>query len=82
MRSIKYVLMACTTAAIVGCSTTNENRDAVGRSPGEPGYYEGSRGSTVDGLNRGVNTNYFGPVNAGAEAARGPGTPSGKYDYR
>ena len=35
----------------------------------------------MEGLNRGVNTNYFGPVNAGAEAARGPGTTSGAVDH-
>jgi len=84
MRSMKYILMACTATAFVACTTTYEDRDALGRAPGEPGYYEGSyyEDSTTDGLNRGVNTNYFGPVNSGAEAARGPGTPSGKYDYR
>ena len=77
---MKYILMACTAATFVACTTTYEERDATGRAPGESGYYEGD--AVVEGLNRGVNTNYFGPVNSGAEAARGPGTPSGKYDYR
>ena len=76
--------MACTAVAFVACTTTYEERDAMGRAPGEPGYEGGYyyEDSTIDGLNRGVNTNYFGPVNSGAEAAGGPGTPSGTYGYR
>jgi hypothetical protein len=67
--------------ALVGCYT---NRDAQGRPEQEPAVYRGGEGSDelISGPNRGVNTNYFGPVNSGPEAAWGPGTPSGNFDHR
>ena len=82
--------MACAAAAaFVGCSTYDnryDNRDAQGRPQTEYGTYGPYYGSSspasrepgiIEGLNRGVNTNYFGPVNSGPEAALGPGTISG-----
>jgi hypothetical protein len=75
MRSIKYILMVCAAAAFAGCTTTYEYPEAQGH----PGY---SDSGLIEGANRGVNTNYFGPVNSGADAARGPGTPSGTFDVR
>ena len=79
MRLIKYTLMACATAALVGCATYHEDRDAQGRPQSEYGTYQGSsrEPGIIEGLNRGVNTNYFGPVNSGADAARGVGSSSG-----
>jgi hypothetical protein len=68
--------MACAAAAaLLGCQTTDEDFDARGRPAT-------SDDPVVEGMNRGVNTNYFGPVNSGTEAARGPGTPSGTFDHR
>ena len=81
MRSIQIAFMACAAAALVGCYT---DRDARGHPQREPGVYQGGGASDeiIAGPNRGVNTNYFGPVNSGPEAAWGVGTPSGTYDYR
>jgi len=81
MRSIKIAFMACTAAALVGCYT---NRDSQGHPQREPGTLRGGSSSDelIAGPNRGVNTNYFGPVNSGPEAAWGVGTPSGTYDDR
>jgi hypothetical protein len=72
MRSMKYALMACAVAALVGCTTTYHEDEAAW---GRPGYRDTE--GLVEGANRGVNTNYFAPVNASAEAALGPGYPSG-----
>ena len=76
MRLFKYALMACTAAVLAGCYT---NRDSQGRPFDEQVAYSGraSSDALIEGPNRGVNTNYFGPINSGAEAAWGPGTPSG-----
>ena len=71
MRSLKYAFIACAAAALVGCYTADEDR-------GRPGSNDDS--GLIEGTSRGVNTNYFGPVNSGPEAARGPGTPSGSFD--
>jgi len=72
--------MACAAAVLVGCATNHD--DGRGTAPGDYGTYRGTRDDALlEGPNRGVNTNYFGPVNAGPEAARGPGTPSGHYGY-
>ena len=79
MRWIKYTLFVCAAVAFCGCSTTRTDRDARGSATGDTDSYRGSD-TLIEGANRGVNTNYFGPVNAGPEAARGPGTPSGHYD--
>ena len=85
MRSLHYTLMACAAAAaLVGCATTDNDRsNARGAASNEPITYENDNDTAdpvITGPNRGVNTNYFGPVNSGPEAARGPGTPSGHYD--
>ena len=82
MRSIKHVLLACAAAAVLtGCYTAHQDYDAQGRPYyGEDGIYHGTyEEPVIDGLNRGVNTNWFGPVNSGPEAASGVGTPSGTY---
>lgn len=93
MRYMKYALVAGAAALLAGCTTTHyEDRDAVGRTYVDPEVYYGStyyaprtyhgyRGSPIDGLNRGVNTNWFGPIYSGANAAMGVGTPSGTYDH-
>ncbi|HTD85443.1 MAG TPA: hypothetical protein VK850_02605 [Candidatus Binatia bacterium] len=82
---MKCTLLVCALAAFCGCRTTTYNdRDAQGTATPDTDTYRGSRSSSdtlIEGPNRGVNTNYFGPVNAGTEAARGPGTPSGNYDH-
>ena len=70
MRLMKYALIVCAAGVLAGC-TTYEDRDAMGR----PGPYNDS--GIIEGPNRGVNTNYFGPVYSGADAARAPGTSSG-----
>jgi hypothetical protein len=73
--------MACAAAAaLAGCATTDDDLDGRGSAPGpdEPVVYQDSGDPIIEGPNRGVNTNYFGPVNSGPEAARGPGTPSGQ----
>lgn len=77
MRLIKYTLVLCAAAVLAGCATYEE-RDAQGRPYAEYETYHGD--AVVDGLSRGVNTNWFGPVYSGAEAARGVGTGSGTYD--
>jgi len=76
IHSIKIALMVCAAATLAGCYT---DRSAQGRSDQQPGVYRGSGTSDelIEGPNRGVNTNYFGPVNSGPEAAWGVGTPSG-----
>lgn len=71
MRSLKIAFIACAAAALVGCYTADENRG---------GPSSDADSGLIEGTSRGVNTNYFGPVNSGAEAARGPGTPSGHFD--
>ena len=68
--------MTFAAVVLVGCATTDDDSDARG------GTYQGSDDALIEGANRGVNTNYFGPVNSGTEGARGPGTPSGNYDSR
>lgn len=69
--------MACAVAALVaGCSTTRD--DALGGTDRDTQIYEGTGESTIDGLNRGVNTNWFGPVGSGVS---GVGTPSGSFDH-
>lgn len=74
MRLIKYMMVLGVAGVLAGCATYDE-RDASGRTSDEPGTY---RGSGVDGLDRGVNTNWFGPVGPGVG---GVGTPSGTYDH-
>ena len=80
MHLMKYALIACASAALAGCYTY---RDSQGRPAEEPVVYRGGESSEglIAGPNRGVNTNYFGPVNYGTEAAWGVGTPSGRMDH-
>ncbi|HZO86493.1 MAG TPA: hypothetical protein VFC26_14835 [Verrucomicrobiae bacterium] len=72
---MKYTLMACAAAAaLVGCATTYDE------GMGGPGPYVDK--GIVEGANRGVNTNYFGPIYSGADAAGGVGTASGGATVR
>ena len=69
--------MACAVAALAaGCATTRD--DALGGTDRDTTTYQGTGESTIDGLNRGVNTNWFGPVGPGVA---GVGTPSGSFDH-
>ena len=82
MRAIRYAVMVCAAAVFVGCATTYDDRDARGGYTDDYGIYEGSGNARMAGPNSAVNRRYFGPVNSGIEAARGPGTPSGFFDNR